>query len=145
MVWIKCKHGNFGECEECDQEEYYEAWWYLNEHPSFNFKIPFLTGDNFEFNYFNDSLVIDVVKGSTVRTKNFGRDILATLKGLLGGEVRTYTNMTAKARDEAYDRMISKAVKLEADAIINVRFSTSMVMAGASEMLAYGTAVKLNS
>ena len=87
--------------------------------------------------------ILDVVKGSTVRARNIGRDIGAGLKSLIGGEVKTYTAMTQDARDEAYNRMVNQAMDLGADAVINVRFTTSMVMAGASEMLAYGTAVKL--
>lgn len=87
--------------------------------------------------------ILDVVKGSTVRARNIGRDIGAGLKSMIGGEVKTYTEMTMQARDEAYNRMVNEAIRLNADAIINIRFSTSMVMAGASEMLAYGTAVKL--
>ena len=87
--------------------------------------------------------ILGVVKGSTVRARNVGRDIGAGLKSIVGGEVKTYTDMTKNARDEAYNRMINEAIDLEAQAVINVRFATSMVMAGASEMLAYGTAVKL--
>jgi uncharacterized protein YbjQ (UPF0145 family) len=87
--------------------------------------------------------ILGVVKGSTVRARNIGRDIGASLKSIVGGEVKTYTEMTMDARDEAYNRMVNEAVKLKADAIINVRFMTSMVMQGASEMLAYGTAVKI--
>lgn len=86
--------------------------------------------------------ILGVVKGSTVRARNIGRDIGAGLKSLVGGEVKTYTEMTMHARDEAYNRMVNEALDLKADAVINVRFTTSMVMAGASEMLAYGTAVK---
>mgnify|MGYP001164097895 CR=1 FL=1 len=87
--------------------------------------------------------VLGVVRGSTVRARNIGRDIGAGFKNIIGGEIKTYTDMTANARDEAYNRMINSAIDLKADAIIGVRFMTSMVMAGASEMLAYGTAVKL--
>ncbi len=87
--------------------------------------------------------VIGVVKGSTVRARNIGRDIGAGLKNIVGGEVKTYTEMTKNSREEAYNRMVNEALEMEADAIIGVRFTTSMVMAGASEMLAYGTAVKL--
>lgn len=87
--------------------------------------------------------ILGVVKGSTVRARNIGRDIGAGLKSIVGGEVKTYTHMTQNARDEAYNRMVNEAIELGADAVINVRFTTSMVMAGASEMLAYGTAVKL--
>jgi len=86
--------------------------------------------------------ILEVVKGSTVRARNIGRDIGAGLKSIVGGEVKTYTEMTMSARDEAYNRMVNQAIDLGADAVINVRFMTSMVMAGASEMLAYGTAVK---
>ena len=88
--------------------------------------------------------VLGVVKGNTVRARNIGRDIGAGLKNIVGGEVKTYTEMTQNARDEAYNRMVNEAVDLNADAIIRVRFTTSRVMAGASEMLAYGTAVKIN-
>jgi uncharacterized protein YbjQ (UPF0145 family) len=87
--------------------------------------------------------VLGVVKGSTVRARNIGRDIGAGFKSIVGGEVKTYTDMTMDAREEAYNRMINQAVDLKADAIIGVRFTTSMVMQGASEMLAYGTAVKI--
>lgn len=89
------------------------------------------------------SEVLGVVRGSTVRARNIGRDIGAGLKGIVGGEVKTYTEMTAAARDEAYNRMVNEAVDMGADAVVGVRFSTSLVMTGASEMLAYGTAVKL--
>ena len=87
--------------------------------------------------------VLGVVKGNTVRARNIGRDIGASLKGIIGGEVKTYTKMTIQAREEAYNRMVNNASSIGADAIIGVRFMTSMVMAGASEMLAYGIAVKL--
>lgn len=88
--------------------------------------------------------ILGIVKGSTVRTRNIGRDIGAGLKSIVGGEVKGYTEMSEQARDEAINRMINKAIEMEADAVINVRFTTSMIMQGASEMLAYGTAVKLN-
>ena len=87
--------------------------------------------------------VLGIVKGSTVRARNIGRDIGAGLKSMVGGEVKTYTDMTMHARDEAYNRMVNQAIDMNADAIIGVRFMTSMVMTGASEMLAYGTAVKI--
>jgi uncharacterized protein YbjQ (UPF0145 family) len=87
--------------------------------------------------------VLGVVRGSTVRARNIGRDIGAGLKSIIGGEVKTYTEMTAAARDEAYNRMVNQAIELGADAVLNVRFTTSVVMTGAAEMLAYGTAVKL--
>ncbi len=87
--------------------------------------------------------VLGIVRGNTVRARNIGRDIGAGLKNLVGGEIQTYTEMTAQSRDEAFNRMVNDAIKMGADAIIGFNFSTSMVMQGASEMLAYGTAVKL--
>lgn len=87
--------------------------------------------------------ILGVVKGSTVRARNIGRDIGAGFKSIIGGEVKTYTEMTKDAREEAYNRMINEAIDLGANAIIGIRFTTSMVMTGASEMLAYGTAVKI--
>lgn len=86
--------------------------------------------------------VLGIVKGSTVRSRNVGRDIGAGLKSLIGGEVKTYTQMSSDARDEAYNRMVNNAISMGADAVIGMRFSTSMIMQGASEMLAFGTAVK---
>jgi len=87
--------------------------------------------------------ILGVVKGNTVRARNLGRDIGAGFKNLIGGEIRTYSEMTSNSRDEAFNRMVNEAVDLGADAVIGMKFMTSMVMAGASEMLAYGTAVKL--
>lgn len=87
--------------------------------------------------------ILGVVRGNTVRSRNIGHDIGAVIKNMVGGEIHTYTELITQARDEAYNRMVNKAIDLGADAIINVRFMTSAVMAGASEMLAYGTAVKL--
>jgi len=87
--------------------------------------------------------VLGVVKGNTIRARHVGRDIAAGLKNLVGGEIKSYTEMTTQSREEAFNRMVNEAIDLGADAIINIRFSTSMVMQGAAEMLAYGTAVKL--
>ncbi|MAG07827.1 hypothetical protein CMI46_03365 [Candidatus Pacearchaeota archaeon] len=87
--------------------------------------------------------ILGVVKGNTVRTRNIGRDIGASLKNIIGGEIKSYTDMIAQAREEAYNRMVNQAVDLKADAVINMRFMTSSILAGASELLAYGTAVKL--
>ena len=87
--------------------------------------------------------ILGVVKGNTVRARNIGRDIGAGLKNIVGGEIKTYTDMISNSREEAINRMTNQAIDLNADAIIGVRFMTSMVMAGASEMLSYGTAVKL--
>jgi len=87
--------------------------------------------------------ILGLVKGNTVRARNIGRDIGAGFKNLIGGEIKTYTEMIAHSRDEAYNRMVNAAIDLGADAIIGMRFMTSMIMQGAAEMLAYGTAVKL--
>ena len=87
--------------------------------------------------------ILGVARGNTVRARNLGRDIGAGLKNIVGGEIKNYTELVTQARDEAYNRMINKAIEIGADAVVNVRFMTSTVMAGASEMLAYGTAVKL--
>jgi len=91
----------------------------------------------------NVAEILGVVKGNTIRARHVGRDIAAGFKNIVGGEIKSYTDMTEKARDEAFNRMINQAVELKADAVINIRFATSMVMTGAAEMLAYGTAVKL--
>ncbi|MFT4343937.1 MAG: YbjQ family protein [Candidatus Woesearchaeota archaeon] len=85
---------------------------------------------------------LGVVKGNTIRARWFGRDILAVLKTIIGGEIKSYTNMLNDAREEATNRMIDEAKKHKADAIVNVRYTTSTVMQGASEILAYGTAVQ---
>ncbi|MCB0401299.1 MAG: YbjQ family protein [Flavobacteriales bacterium] len=87
--------------------------------------------------------VLGTVRGSTVRARNIGRDIFAGLKNIVGGEISEYTQLLADAREQAIKRMIDDATKQGADAIVNVRFTTSQVMQGAAEMLAYGTAVKL--
>jgi len=87
---------------------------------------------------------LGIARGSTVRTRNVGKDILAAFKNLVGGEVAEYTRLQADAREQALQRMIEDANKMGADAVICVRFQTSVMMAGASELLAYGTAVKLN-
>ena len=89
------------------------------------------------------SETLGVARGSTVRARNIGRDIFAGLKNIVGGEISEYTKLLAEAREQAIERMVTDAKRLGADAIVNVRFMTSAVMAGASEMLAYGTAVKL--
>ena len=86
---------------------------------------------------------LGIARGSTVRSRNIGRDIFASLKNIVGGEIEEYTKLQADAREQALQRMITDAQKLEADAVVNVRFTTSVVAQGASEMLAYGTAVKL--
>ncbi len=88
--------------------------------------------------------ILGIARGSTVRARNIGRDIFAGLKNIVGGEIEEYTQLQAESREQAMQRMIIDAQKLGADAIINMRLTTSMVMQGASEILAYGTAVKLN-
>lgn len=84
-----------------------------------------------------------LVRGNTIRARNVGKDILAILRNLAGGEVREYTKMLAEAREQAIDRMLDEAESLGASAIVGVRFQTSMVMQGAAEMLCYGTAVAI--
>lgn len=86
---------------------------------------------------------LGVVRGSTVRTRNLGRDIFAGLKNIVGGEISEYTKLMADSREQALQRMIEDAQNLQADAVINIRFTTSTVMQGAAEILAYGTAVKI--
>ncbi len=86
---------------------------------------------------------LGLVKGNTIRAKWFGKDIMAGLRQVVGGELKEYTEMLTEAREEALTRMIQEAEKIGADAIINVRFTTSQVMASAAEILVYGTAVKL--
>jgi uncharacterized protein YbjQ (UPF0145 family) len=83
-----------------------------------------------------------LVQGSTIRAKHFGRDFMATLKNMVGGELKGYTELMVEARQQASDRMIAQASELGANAIVNVRFTTTSVSQGAAEMLAYGTAVR---
>lgn len=84
-----------------------------------------------------------LVQGSTVQSKNVGRDIMANVKNIFGGELRGYTQLLEDAREEALNRLASQAESLGANAVVNVRFSTSAITASASEILAYGTAVEL--
>ncbi|MDL2237178.1 heavy metal-binding domain-containing protein [Christensenellaceae bacterium OttesenSCG-928-K19] len=86
--------------------------------------------------------VISLVKGNTVQAKNFGRDFMAGMKNLVGGEIKGYTEMLTEAREIAINRMIADAEGMGADAIVNVRFASSHIMDGAAEVIAYGTAVK---
>ena len=87
--------------------------------------------------------ILGIARGSTVRARNIGRDFFAGLKNIVGGEISEYTKLQAQSREQAMQRMIDDAKSLNADAIVNIRFTTTMVMQGASEILAYGTAVKL--
>jgi len=84
-----------------------------------------------------------VVSGSTVRAKHAGRDLMASLKNIFGGELKGYTELLQESRDEAIDRMKAQAKQLGANAVVNVRFSTSSVAAGAAEIYVYGTAVSM--
>ncbi len=87
--------------------------------------------------------VLGVVKGNIVRARNIGRDFFAGLKNIVGGEITEYTELLESARQDATERMIKNATELGADAIVNVRYTTSTVMQGCSEIMVYGTAVKL--
>ncbi len=87
--------------------------------------------------------ILGIAIGNTVRAKHLGKDIIAGLKQLVGGEIRQYSEMFMEARQEALQRMIDHAERLGADAVINVRFTTSQTMEAAAELLAYGTAVKI--
>ena len=84
---------------------------------------------------------VGLVRGNTIRARNIGRDIIAALRTIVGGEITEYTKLMAEAREQALDRMESEAVSLGANAIVGVRFSTSVVLGGAAELLAYGTGV----
>jgi uncharacterized protein YbjQ (UPF0145 family) len=86
---------------------------------------------------------LGLVRGSTIRARHMGHDIMAGLRNIVGGEVKDYTVMLAQAREEALQRMIEQAEKMGANAIVGTRFVTSMVMSGAAEMVVYGTAVKV--
>ena len=96
--------------------------------------IETIPGQNFE--------VLGIVKGTIVQSKNFGKDFMAGMKTLVGGEIEGYTEMLTEARQIATKRMVDEAEQLGADAIVGVRYSSSSVMQGAAEVLAFGTAVK---
>jgi len=100
------------------------------------------TQDNFED--YKISKTLGLVKGNTIRARHVGKDIMAGLRTIIGGEITEYTKMLAESREQAYDRMVSSAEELGSDGIVCVRFTTSSVMAGAAELLAFGTAVKLS-
>jgi uncharacterized protein YbjQ (UPF0145 family) len=86
---------------------------------------------------------LGLVRGNTIRSRHLGRDIMAILRNIAGGEIKEYTKMLAEAREQAIDRMVEEAEALGADAVIALRFQTAEVMSGAAEMLCYGTAVTL--
>lgn len=87
--------------------------------------------------------ILGVARGSTVRARHIGNDIFAGLKGIVGGEISEYTKLQAQSREQALERLVQEAESLGADAVVNIRMHTSMIMAGSSEILVYGTAVKL--
>ncbi len=84
-----------------------------------------------------------LVRGNTIRARHLGKDILAILKNVVGGEIEEYTKMMAEAREQALDRMVDEAKSLGGNAVVNVRFTTSLIMGAASEILAYGEAVTI--
>ena len=86
---------------------------------------------------------LGLVRGNTIRARHIGRDIMAVFRNMVGGELRDYTKLMAESREQALDRMAEQAEGIGADAIVAVRFTTSMLMGGAAELLVYGTAVKL--
>ena len=89
------------------------------------------------------SVAIGIVRGNTIRARHLGKDILAALKNMIGGEIEEYTKMIAESREQSLERMVEEAKSMGADAVINVRFMTASMMQNAAELLAYGTAVKL--
>jgi uncharacterized protein YbjQ (UPF0145 family) len=92
---------------------------------------------------FRITQTLGLVRGNTIRARHLGKDIIAGLRSLVGGEIGEYTKMLAESREQALDRMADEAKRLGADAIVCLRFTTSPVMQGAAELLAYGTAVKI--
>lgn len=86
---------------------------------------------------------LGVVRGNAVRARHLGKDILAVFRNVVGGEIHEYVKLSAEAREQALDRMIEQAEQLGADAVVGIRFGTAMIMSGAAELLAYGTAVIL--
>jgi uncharacterized protein YbjQ (UPF0145 family) len=87
--------------------------------------------------------ILGIARGSTVRSRNIGRDFVAALKNIVGGEIEEYTKLQAEAREQAIQRMIDDAERFGADAIVGIQIATAMVASGAAEILAFGTAVKL--
>ena len=100
------------------------------------------TQDNFADYEITETL--GMVKGNTIRARHIGKDILAGLRTIIGGEITEYTKMLAESREQAIDRMVAEAQNKQADGIVCMRFTTSTVMQGSAELLAYGTAVKLS-
>lgn len=87
--------------------------------------------------------ILGVVKGNTIRARHLGRDVLARLRGIVGGEIPEYTKLMAESREQSFDRMVEQARRLDADAVVGIRVSTSLIMISAAEILVYGTAVRL--
>ncbi len=87
---------------------------------------------------------LGVARGNTIRARHVGKDILAGLRNLVGGEIHEFTKLVAESREQAFDRMMEDAARMGADAVVGVRFTTSVLMGGAAELLAVGTAVKLD-
>jgi len=87
---------------------------------------------------------LGLVKGNTIRARHIGKDILAALRSMVGGEISEYTKMIAESREQALDRMIEQAQEMEADGIVCVRYTTTAVLSGSAELFVYGTAVKLD-
>lgn len=96
-----------------------------------------------EFSDYEILETIGLVRGNTIRARHIGKDILASLRALVGGEITEYTKMIAESREQAVDRMVAEAKSKKADGIVAMRFTTSAVMQNSSELLAFGTAVKL--
>tara|TARA_B110000116_G_scaffold189017_1_gene164127 strand:+ start:203 stop:517 length:315 start_codon:yes stop_codon:yes gene_type:complete len=92
----------------------------------------------------NIAEVLGVVSGQSIRARHIGKDIIAGLRNIVGGEIKEYSKLMAESREQAMDRMKSQAEELNADAIVGIRFTTSMLQAGASEIFIYGTAVRLS-
>ncbi|MEA2053308.1 MAG: YbjQ family protein [Euryarchaeota archaeon] len=88
--------------------------------------------------------ILGLVKGNVIQAKHLGKDIVAGFRTIVGGEIKEYSEMLSEAREIALKRMTEKVEEMDADAVVNLRFMTSMVMSGAAEILAYGTAVKLS-
>jgi len=106
-----------------------------------NTAMPVTTQDDFK--EYNITQTLGIVSGNTVRTRHIGNDILAVLRTIVGGEIPEYTKMLTESRQQAVERMLKQARDLGADGVVGVRFVTASVLTGASEILAYGTAVKL--
>ena len=87
--------------------------------------------------------IIGIARGSTVRARNVGRDIFAGLKNIIGGEISEYTKLQAESREQAFQRLVQDAERMGADAVVNIRLTTAMIMQGTAEILAYGTAVMI--